>query len=182
MANPKQPGQMVALNAIRHDEREVRRAEAWAQRIEGKTARQIATHLGVSVGVIHDYFQESLAEVKASARDSADTWRRLELDRLDDLIATWTPVSRNPTHPEAARGAAIIIQAIASQTRLLGLLDARLINTSTETPTENLEDMLARSPALRRTMRRQLEQAEKKAAAQDVITVHPVAVQEGDDR
>lgn len=158
------PGQLVHLNAVRHVEREARRAEAWALRLEGCTVRQIAERLCVSIGVAATYLQETLSELRETSRESADSWRQLELDRLDAVISTWLPVSRDPRHPEAARGAVICVRAIEAQARLLGLLQSSMIMPTEGKPAEPVEAQLARSPALRAAMRRQLDEADRLAA------------------
>lgn len=147
---PHQPGQLAHLNALRHDERETRRAEAWAQRLEGKTVRQIAAAMDISVGAAGKYLQETLAELGAESRESAESWRQVELDRLDAVIAAWLPISRNPSHPEAARGGALVIRAVEAQSRLLGLLEpASNAPAAAGKQAESIEDVLSGSLAMR---------------------------------
>ena len=148
------------LNALRHDEREARRAEAWALRLAGSTVRQIAEAMNVSVGTASQYLQETLAELQTDSRESADSWRQIQLDRLDAIVAAWLPISRNPTHPEATRAAAIVVRAVEGQSRLLGLLvpmsDAPV---SPAQSAESIEDSLANSAALRESAGRLLARA-----------------------
>lgn len=172
---------MVALNALRHDEREARRGEAWVLRLDGMTPRQIASYLQVSVATVSDYLQETLEELKEVSRESADSWRQLELDRLDAVVATWLPVSRDPSHPEAARGAAIVVRAIEAQARLLGLLQANQMFPSAGKAPEPMEEQLARSPALRAALRRQLDGADKLVARNQSMEALFVTVQKHND-
>jgi len=44
--------------------------------------RQIAERLDVSVGTAGKYIEESLSELKETSRESADSWRQLQLARL----------------------------------------------------------------------------------------------------
>jgi hypothetical protein len=168
VGNPRQPGQLVHLNALRHDERETRRAEAWAMRIEGRTVRTIAERLSCSISTAHEYLRSTLEELKECSKESADGWRRLELDRLDAIIATWSPISSAPSHPEATRAAAIVVRAIEGQSRLLGLLqqlnDAPAVSA---TPAESIGDLFANSPALREAAERLITKARAASPASE---------------
>jgi len=166
MGKPRQPGQIAHLNALRHDERETRRAKAWALRLDGFTVRQIAERLNVSVGGAAQYLQESLAELRTNSHESADSWRQLQLDRLESVIAAWLPIARDPAHPEAARGAAVVVRACETQARLLGLLQTGAVVSTPEKPaaeSESFEHALAASPALREAVREQLNEAEARS-------------------
>lgn len=167
MAEPSQrakmPHQLVTINGARHAEREAARADAWALRVEGLSQSAIAERLEVSVGTVAAYLRETLEELKSTSMESAEGWRRLQLDRLDAVIATWLPVSRDPNHPEAARGAAIVVRAAEAQSRLLGLLQASQLLPESGKPAETMEEQLAKSPALRAAMRRQLDEADRLA-------------------
>jgi hypothetical protein len=159
---PRQPGQLVHLNALRHDERETRRAEAWALRLEGNTVRQIAEAMDISVGAAGKYLQETLAELGTESRESAESWRQIQLDRLDAVVAAWLPISRDPTQPEAARGGALVIRAVEAQSRLLGLLVAVIdAPAPAEGPPESFEAQLAGSPAMREAITQILAKSEK---------------------
>jgi len=170
ISQPRMPNQLRHVNDVRTAERETRCADAWTLRLEGLTVREISEKLNVSVGTVSDYLRSVLEDLKAGSHDGAETWRRLELDRLDAVLKAWLPVAQTPTDPEAARGAAIVIRSIEAQARLLGLLQPTIEAPASapETPSEereSFEDSLVRSPALRADIREQLEEAEKKAAA-----------------
>jgi len=164
----RMPNQLRHVNEVRLAERETRRAEAWAMRLEGNTVRQIAGKLNISVGGVALYLQETMAELRADSLESATAWRQIQLDRLDAMIGAWHPVSQTPSDPEAARGAAIVIRAIEAQARLLGLFEPVGAEASPEPDAEKepevaYEDQLVRSPALRYRLKKQLENAEKGA-------------------
>src|SRR5690606_3837978 len=103
--------------------------------------------------------QESLAELRETSHESADNWRQMQLDRLDGILATWLPIARHASHPDAVRGAAIAIRATQAQARLLGL-DANVILHAAEKPTDPLQ-VLSESAAVREAMERLLAKAMK---------------------
>jgi hypothetical protein len=166
---PQMPKQLQHLNEVRAAERETRCAEAWALRLKGFSVREISEQLNISVGTASKYLRTVLEELQATSIEGAETWRRLELDRLDALLRAWQPIARAPSDPEAARGAAIVIRAIEAQSRLLGLFEpagaeAQPQNSEAEKePEVAYEEQLARSPALRSRLKKQLENAEKGA-------------------
>jgi hypothetical protein len=122
-------------------------------RLEGNTVRQIAAAMDVSVGAAGKYLQETLAELGAESRESAESWRQVQLDRLDAVIAAWLPISRNPSHPEAARGGALVIRAVEAQSRLLGLLQpANDVPVTSAKPA--LDEVCLHSPAALEAARR----------------------------
>ena len=162
------PKQLQHLNEVRAAERETRCAEAWALRLKGFSVREISEQLNISVGTASKYLRTVLEELQTTSIEGAETWRRLELDRLDALLRAWQPIARAPSDPEAARGAAIVIRAIEAQSRLLGLFEPVGAEASPEPDAEKepevaYEDQLVRSPALRYRLKKQLENAEKGA-------------------
>ena len=165
---PQMPMQLVHVNDVRMAERETRCADAWALRLEGLSIRAIAERLNISVSAVSEYLRRALEELKATSHEGAETWRQIELERLDGLLRTWQPVSNNPAHPEAGKAAAIVIRAIEAQSRLLGLFEPVGAEASPEPDAEKepevaYEDQLVRSPALRYRLKKQLENAEKGA-------------------
>ncbi len=160
---PRMPHQLVTINGARHAEREALRASAWQLRVEGKSQTAIAAELEVSVSTVAAYLRETLEELKSSAIQSAETWRALQLARLDGIVGVWSQVAQNPDHPEGSRAAVIVVRAIESQSRLLGLLQSNLVLPGTDRAPESMEEQLARSPALRAAVRRQLDQADELA-------------------
>ena len=137
-------------------------------RREGNTVRQIAEAMNVCVGAISQYLQETLAELRENSRESAEGWRQIQLDRLDAVVATWLPVARDPAHPEAARGAAIVIRAIETQARLLGLLQPSVVPLAPERPVEpeSMGEALRESPAVMEALERELAKAKKSTQLQ----------------
>jgi len=167
-SQPPMPNQLRHVNDVRAAERETRRAEAWALRLKGFSVREISGQLNVCVGTVSDYLRSVLEDLKTGSQEGAETWRRLELDRLDALLRAWQPIAQTPSDPEAARGAAIVIRAIEAQARLLGLFEPVGAEASPEPDAEKepevaYEDQLVRSPALRYRLKKQLENAEKGA-------------------
>jgi len=165
---PQMPKQLQHLNEVRAAERETRCAEAWALRLKGFSVREISEQLNISVGTASKYLRTVLEELQTTSIEGAETWRRLELDRLDALLRAWQPIARAPSDPEAARGAAIVIRAIEAQSRLLGLFEpagaeSPLDSEAEKEPGATYEEQLVRSPALRSLLRKQLENAEKGA-------------------
>jgi hypothetical protein len=135
-------------------------------RLEGNTVRQIAAAMDISVGAAGKYLQETLAELGAESRESAESWRQVQLDRLDAVIAAWLPISRDPSHPEAARGGALVIRAVEAQSRLLGLLQpANDVPVTPAKPMASFEEDLAGSAAMREAAAQILARAEKRAGA-----------------
>lgn len=125
-------------------------------RIDGNTVRQIAERLRCSVSTAHEYLRTTLEELRNCSTESAESWRLLQLHRLDDVVATWLPVSRDPTHPEATRAAAIVVRAVEAQSRLLGLLQPVSEMPVTLEKGPALEEALRGSPALVEAMERAL--------------------------
>ena len=87
--------------------------------------------------------------------------------RLRATLAAWLPISRNPGHPEASRGDALVIRAVEAQCRLLGLLvTASDVPATTGKQAEAIEEALAASPAMREAATQMLDRAERIAVAQ----------------
>lgn len=121
--------------------------------------REIAEVMDISVGAAGKYLQETLAKLGTESRESAEGWRQIQLDRLDAVVATWLPVARDPAHPEATRGAAIVIRAIETQARLLGLLEPSVVPPGPERRVESMEEALRESPAVMEALERELAKA-----------------------
>lgn len=74
----------------------------------GHTFRQIAEHLktksefkrGITVGSVHNDFQEELAERRKELTDCVDTYRQMALDELNDLRRAVLPRARREGLPE----------------------------------------------------------------------------------
>lgn len=162
-ARPRLSGQMAHVNALRAVGRVDRRARAWDLRLKGFTIPEIAMDLKVSVGAAADYLRATLDELRSAARENADSWRRIELARLDGLIAVWVPIALDTSHPEAARGAAIVIRAIEAQSRLLGLL--QLNPMQQEAPPGPSTKPRPATPATIEAMERRLARARREVAA-----------------
>ncbi len=157
------PGHIAHLNEVRAAQYATRSAEAWDLHLHGWPVSRIAQHLNVSPETCQGYFREELAVVTHHGREGAETWRQLEIGRLELLIEAWLPRAQDPNDPESARGAAIVIKAIENQSRLVGL--------AAEPPMEEAKEtrslaVLLRSPAARAALRRQLDDAEQEAAAE----------------
>ncbi|MFA5262426.1 MAG: hypothetical protein WC378_01275 [Opitutaceae bacterium] len=155
------PKQLRHVNGTRHANRENSKTVAWGLRLQGYTLRQVADRLAVGLGTAAKYLNETLEELRAASLESGDSWRQIQLDRLDSVIAAWLPVACDPTHPEGARGAAVVVRACETQAKLLGLLQSNVVPMMPEKPTVSLEDSLAKSPALREAMERNLTRAKK---------------------
>jgi len=160
------PHQLVALNDLRHIERVAARAAAWQARIDGKPLSVIASELGVCVSTVSAYLRETIEELSASAVNDAETWRNVELARLDSLLKAWLPVAQEVKHPEATRAAAIVIRAIEAQNRLLGLEVAALVPQPAK---QSKEEELQRSPAVIDAVERMLAQMKEAPEAQVAV-------------
>ena len=62
-------------------------------RTQGWTFQRIADELGVSVASAHNAVTRYLEETRAISREGAEEIRRLELDRLDRILATIGPLA-----------------------------------------------------------------------------------------
>lgn len=65
---------------------EDRRSRAWELRLKGKTVRQIATELQVSVGTAHGDIAAVLERTKEENDDRAETHRTISLARLEKAL------------------------------------------------------------------------------------------------
>jgi|SRR6478735_3776035 len=78
----------MTLNNSEEAAIEDRRSKAWLLRVKGKTVRQIATELGVSVGTAHSDLAAVMERTKEENDDRAETHRALSLARLDRALDT----------------------------------------------------------------------------------------------
>jgi len=156
------PGQLAQLNDVRAMQYATRSAEAWDRRVQGWPVGRIARHLNVSTGTVYEYMREGLAEIKPSP-ESVETWRHLELSRLERMIEAWLPIAETTTHPNACRAAAIVLKTRETQARLVGLPAEPPVEVAKET--EDKGAQLLKSPAARAALRRQLDAAERVEAA-----------------
>lgn len=87
---------------------EDRRSKAWLLRVKGKTVRQIATELGVSVGTAHSDLAAVMERTRSESDDRAETHRALSLARLDRALDTIEEALRaqvpakDPENPDSA--------------------------------------------------------------------------------
>ena len=67
---------------------EERRHQAWLLRVKGKSVREIATALNVSVGTAHSDLKAVLERTKSENNEAAEDHRVLSLSRLDRALST----------------------------------------------------------------------------------------------
>jgi DNA-binding CsgD family transcriptional regulator len=78
----------MALNEADKAIIEDRRSKAWELRLKGKSTRQIALALEVSVGTAHSDLAAVMERTKEENDDRAETHRALSLARLDRALDT----------------------------------------------------------------------------------------------
>ena len=88
--HPKESG-----TSRRRVEAQERRAKALSLRIAGASYQQIAEALGCSVGAAHKYVKTELERLDRIAKERAEELRRLQLERLAELlISVWPKAKR----------------------------------------------------------------------------------------
>ena len=94
-----------------------RRPRALQLRIEGRTYRQIATSLGVSLPTAYEAVQGALGELDATTKVLAERHRDLELQRLERAtLAVWPKVQDGDE-----RAIAAYVAIATRKAKLLGL-------------------------------------------------------------
>jgi hypothetical protein len=94
-----------------------RRTLALALRIQGKTFREIGTALNFSEQRAHAIITSELARLNGERSEKAEEVRRLELERLDALLAGCWDSARGGDPPAIDR----VLAIMARRARLLGL-------------------------------------------------------------
>jgi hypothetical protein len=90
-------------------------------RADGKSLRDIAEALNVSVPTARGYWRFGLGLLLADTKEQAGEHRAVMLARLEELISKWSVMANMPYVEGADRAAAIVIRAMEGQARLLGL-------------------------------------------------------------
>lgn len=135
---------------------EDRRSKAWELRLKGKTVRQIAAALSVSVGTAHHDIAAVLDRTKEENDDRAETHRAISLARLDKALSTIEDAltaqvpAKDPEHPEAAsadhdlrlKAVAGLLKLEERRAKLLGLDAPTKVEAKVEGTT--LEDLESR--------------------------------------
>jgi transposase-like protein len=125
-----------------------RRAEAIRLRVRGKTIREIARELGISVGLAHSDVRAVMSETSKRAAEDAETERELDLARIDSALQVVADVLEGSLQINSTEGdPAELLQALAGAAelklkgidRLVKLTDARakLLGLYAPTKTEN---------------------------------------------
>lgn len=99
----------------------IKRDEALKLRAGGATYREIAASLGISLSYAYQLVQESLAELRASATESADEARVVELHRLDaQYLRFMNKLVKQADNPDEATGLQLL-RIAERRSKLLGL-------------------------------------------------------------
>jgi hypothetical protein len=125
-------------------EMEARRVKVYDLRLRGKTIREIAAAVGVSVQTAHADVTAVLTRIKADANDTAEQVRQLEIERLDKMLdAFWLGVLCGNE-----KAADVVLKVHARRAKLLGLdapeqydVNAAIAATVTATPATAREIM-----------------------------------------
>lgn len=126
---------LTAAAKAKELEVELRRKKVLNLRVTGKTIREIAAHLGVSVGLVHKDLTAVLARTVAETNEVQHVEREVSLARLDrSMNVAWTQVSKKPL--EAVDRIVRIEQRRAD---LLGL-DAPKVSIDLQQATKRLMD------------------------------------------
>jgi uncharacterized protein YoaH (UPF0181 family) len=108
------PRQKTTAEIIKATEIQVKAVEL---RKQHKNYRQIAAELGISVGNAHKYVTQYIDENRRITAEKAEQLRDIEVQRLDALCdSLWTKATRGD-----ARSAEVLLRAMESRRRLLGL-------------------------------------------------------------
>ena len=119
--NKKMPAQLVSINEQREAEHAQRVSDALKMRADGKSLRDIAGKLNVSVSTAKTYWRAGLALLLEETKEQVGEQRAVMLSRLEELISKWSSMANLPHVEGADRAAAIVIRAMEGQARLLGL-------------------------------------------------------------
>jgi hypothetical protein len=101
----------------RHVSRAERTARALELRKAGLTFRQIGADLGVTEQRAHQVVTRELARLNAKRAEDGDTVTRLEVERLDALLATVWPKALAGDLPSFDR----VLAVLARRAKLLGI-------------------------------------------------------------
>lgn len=129
---------------------EDRRAKAWELRLKGKTVRQIALELEVSVGTAHGDIAAVLERTKEENDEKAETHRTISLARLERaldvveraLVADAYDAQGNKDHELQLKALDRLVRIEERRSKLLGL-DAPS-KVETEVTAVTLDDLEAR--------------------------------------
>src|SRR5262245_9869714 len=94
-----------------------RKAAAWSLRVEGKTLREIADAVGISVPRVHGILKEEMERLAQAATEDAAAYRELTLARLEAPFAALWPQAQAGHVPSVNAAVSILDR----QAKLLGL-------------------------------------------------------------
>ena len=98
----------------------LRRLAVMRGRTGGLSMREIATKLGVSVGLVHEDAQGELAAARGTTRAETHDWRDMEL-RMDRALVALQPVLEGRDRALRVRAALAWVRISVQRARLLGL-------------------------------------------------------------
>jgi hypothetical protein len=110
---PRKPSKLSVVRVTAAE----RAAQALDLRKAGMTFRQIGEHMGVTEGRAHQIVTRELARLNAKRQEAAEAVTRLELERLDSLLAAvWGKAEKGDL-------AAVdrVLSILARRAKLLGL-------------------------------------------------------------
>jgi DNA-binding CsgD family transcriptional regulator len=115
----------------------LRRAEALRLRKEGKTFREIAQVMGISLTRARQLVADGFNRLLGSERELAAQLLKQQLDRLDTLAETfWLPATEG--HRESAE---VLLKVIDRQIRLLGQEAAKKVDATVRSGEVDLSTM-----------------------------------------
>jgi hypothetical protein len=118
----KQPRKLAIANRGKPEKALLNRERAFQLRTEGKTYRQIAMELGVSVEVAYRYVDDFWCETHGRVVEKAVMLRAMELEVLDALTARWQTIALKGECLETALKATCQLLKIQERrAKLLGL-------------------------------------------------------------
>lgn len=103
---------------------QTRQAKAWELRLAGLSIPAIAKQLNAVPRTIQDDLETTFAELKAKRITDIETWRDIEIARLDDLQVKTTTILLQAKNPTIQLKALNQLLAISAERRKLLGLDA----------------------------------------------------------
>ncbi len=102
------------------EERSERRMRAWRLRLQGRTQREIAATLGISLGQVHADLSACREELREREVEAAEEYRLLQYERAESVVASFFPLAMTGD----VRAATVLLKALDFENKLLGLYPA----------------------------------------------------------
>lgn len=99
---PKQRNRMTTTKAQKRAITQKRISEVMDLRIKGHTIKQMSDTLGVSTHIVTTHLAKGLSQLREHNLALAESYRDLQVERVEEELRVWRPISLDTSIPEVA--------------------------------------------------------------------------------